>query len=149
MKTGDAAKRLGISNKTVMNWTERFQEFMSDGAKPGAGLQRDYNTDDLHVLNTILLETNRGTSWVAIDDMLQSGTRHKDLPPETAILPGESAIMVSQKMAEIVAENKMLIQRLQDSEERSEAKDRRIEKLLQENAVLKYRLDQIENDDDE
>jgi DNA-binding transcriptional MerR regulator len=151
MKTGEAAKRLGVSNKTILNWTERFENFMSENAKPGAGLQRDFNTDDLNVLNTVMVESTHGTSWDRIEKLLAAGTRNTELPPETSVLAGESAIMVSQQLTVLKMERDQLAERLAESNaEKKEAaatirelereigrRDMKIETLEEEIAKLK------------
>jgi chromosome segregation ATPase len=95
MKTGSVAHKLGIkSPKTVISWTELFSEFFSDGAKGGNGLQRDYNHNDLAIINTIRVERQRDTEWEDIRRKLDSGYLESSLPLEATVIEGDNALAV-------------------------------------------------------
>jgi|GEM_PF-3576574 len=95
MKTGSVAHRLGIkSPKTVISWTEMFSEFFSEGAKGGNGLQREYNHNDLALINTIRVERQRDSDWQVIREKLESGYLEASLPLEATVIEGENALAV-------------------------------------------------------
>jgi chromosome segregation ATPase len=95
MKTGSVAHRLGIkSPKTVISWTELFSEFFSQTAKGGNGLQRDYNHNDVAILNTIRIERQRDTDWEDIRRALAEGYIDANLPLEAAVIEGENALAI-------------------------------------------------------
>jgi len=95
VKTGSVAHKLGIkSPKTVINWTDMYSDFFSEGARRSNGLQRDYDHDDLIVLNTIRTERQRDSDWEAIRAALAAGYRDTNLPMEATVIEGENAMAV-------------------------------------------------------
>src|SRR5690554_2628798 len=95
MKTGSVAHRLGIkSPKTIISWTEMFSEFFSEGAKGINGLQRDYNHNDVAILNTIRVARQRDTHWEEIRKALAEGYIEANLPLEAAVIEGENALAI-------------------------------------------------------
>lgn len=147
MKTGSVAHKLGIkSPKTVISWTEMFSEFFSEGAKGGNGLQRDYNHNDLAVINTIKVERQRDTDWEDIRKKLDEGYLESSLPLEATVIEGENALAVYGQIRSLEAalatanteldrvrtESKAEIERLHNENEkiRSEYKDHE-EQLIQ------------------
>lgn len=95
MKTGSVAHRLGIkSPKTVISWTDMFAEFFSEGAQGKNGLQRDYNHNDVAILNTIRIERQRDIDWEEIRKVLEAGHIDPNLPIEATVIEGENALAI-------------------------------------------------------
>ena len=133
MKTGSVAQKLGIrSPKTISAWTDMFSEFFSEGARGDTGLQRDFDQNDLVVLNTIRMERLRGAEWEAIRAVLASGQRESTLPPEAVSIDGENALAVYGQLKTL---------ELALSSAKSE-----IEQLRKQNEAERARYDQRETD---
>src|SRR5688500_7882658 len=81
MKTGEAAKVLGVDPKTIRNWIDdaRLSRFFSVSALGQDGsIQRILTDSDLLVLNTIRAMKARGTTdWNDIASYLESGKREE------------------------------------------------------------------------
>ncbi|HEX2621949.1 MAG TPA: MerR family transcriptional regulator [Phototrophicaceae bacterium] len=98
MKTGEAAKILGVDAITVRRWIERdeLKMFFSAGARGEHGAaQRLLTESDLLVLNTIrALRTNGNMEWGGVVVYLNTGQRDQEFPqnaiavdPRTVPLP--------------------------------------------------------------
>jgi chromosome segregation ATPase len=146
MKTGSIAHKLGIkSPKTVISWTEMFSEFFSEGAKGENGLQRDYNHNDLAIINTIRVERQRDTEWEEIRKKLDSGYLESSLPLEATVIEGDNALAVygqikSLESALTVANSEIERLRTESKEEieriRAESKEE-IERIHNENENIR------------
>ena len=162
-RPGEVRNRLKIDTKTLLSWVDRFSEFFSDDAKgivPGT-LQRMYSEEDLIVVNTILKLRGERKDFEPIRQSLAAGYRDRDLPPIFYEMDGEKAVVVYSHVKEIEAKYEAAqeeIERLRaelDKQEekyerlRSEERDKlqnEIRRLDQENAVLKYQLNQLKSD---
>lgn len=101
MKTGEAAKILGVDAKTVRAWLEHpeLQKFFS----PGASGERDFphrvlTESDLLTLNTIR-EYRAGariSDWDELAKLLDSGYRASDFPSHNAISGDPRTIPMQQ-----------------------------------------------------
>jgi len=84
MRSGEAAKILGVDRNTVYNWTQNpeLSHFFSPGAKMEDGsAQRILTQSDLLVLNTIRTKRGQGIlDWKEIAAVLESGERVQDFP---------------------------------------------------------------------
>jgi DNA-binding transcriptional MerR regulator len=77
-QTADAA---GTSSSSIRNYTRAWAEFLSPGANPPAGEQRQYTPEDVAVMATIAALRSRMATAEQIRDALESGER-LELPPE-------------------------------------------------------------------
>ncbi len=152
MKTGQAAKALGVDAKTVLNWIDNplFNKFFSDGAAGrDSRMRRVIDNDDLLILNTIRTErtkyANNQTDWKQILAILESDKRHRALPPsaltvETGITDFErieTAIMLK-------VERDTALNRVRELEVAIEAKEAEIKRITREkDAQLEAKTDEI------
>jgi DNA-binding transcriptional MerR regulator len=156
MKTGEVAKRFHLDSNTVTAWTGRFAEFFTPEALAKDKTQRDYQPEDIIVLNTIRVERIKNTKWDEILEVLKSDRREEELPADFATVEGANAVAVLTKIysqdtllatanAEIVRlreelaaerkEKEALIKDAADAERLREAdaeKQRRIDELNRE-----------------
>lgn len=162
MKTGDVARALDVTRKTVANWTTipDLRPFFSEGAMRGADegqtSQRDFNEADLYVLNTIRVHKTRTNTWSDVARLLKEGKREMELPATALLMESISPVeqmqmlMVARKDLEIMrARNEDLEAQLEKSEAEKGDLREEIRKLDRQIAVLEYRLEQAEGDDDE
>ena len=94
MKTGKVAKLFGIDNNTVVDWTTRFPEFFTSEALGETRSQREYQPEDLIVINTIRAARKDNTPWEQIRADLEAGERVTALPPEIMTMQGDSALVL-------------------------------------------------------
>lgn len=99
MKTGEAAKILGVDPKTIRNWIDDYglSQFFSPSALGKDGtIQRMLTDADLLVLNTIRARKAQGsTDWDDISAYLASGKRETEFP-QNAISADPRTITVEQ-----------------------------------------------------
>jgi len=156
MKTGKAAKIFGLDPKTITNWTDNalLSKFFSRDALGEVGAsQRDYNEADILILNTIRLERSRGSDWLRIAELLESGTRDTDLPPTAMMVETTMPIAQFGKIATLLAERDGLrseVERLNEELEKRnttiERQQQRIEDLNRQIGRLEGRIEQIKED---
>ena len=94
MKTGKVAKLFGIDNNTVVDWTNRFAEFFTREARGETRSQREYQPEDLIIINTIRAARKDNTPWEQIRADLEIGERETTLPPEVMTMQGDSALVL-------------------------------------------------------
>jgi DNA-binding transcriptional MerR regulator len=104
MKTGAVAKRFDVDPNTITAWTDRFADFFSSEALAKDKRQRDYQPEDIIVLNTIRVARNTNKNWNEILTILESGDRDETLPPEFTSIDGTKAITVYTEMRELRAQ---------------------------------------------
>jgi DNA-binding transcriptional MerR regulator len=140
MKTGEAAKILGIDKATIYNWTAHplLERFFSLEAKSKiAGTQRLLTESDVLVLNTI--RTLRGSGkndWGEIAAVLESGHRVQEFP-QNAISSDPRVIPLPQakQAAEVLAmrtERDAALQRVDELERRLADAQRQLDERLKE-----------------
>jgi DNA-binding transcriptional MerR regulator len=99
VKTGEAAKILGVDPKTIRNWIDDYglDPFFSSSALGKDGtIQRMLTEGDLLVLNTIRAKKAHGTTdWADIGAYLESGKRETEFP-QNAISADTRTISVEQ-----------------------------------------------------
>jgi DNA-binding transcriptional MerR regulator len=139
MKTGAVAKRFNVDPNTITAWTDRFAEFFTPEAKAQDNTQRDYQDEDIVVLNTIRTARVTNTPWDDIRAMLNSGQRDGKLPPEFTNMDGTQVAAVFSDMREMVvrldyaqAEINRLSGDNAAKQELLTAQQKRIEELLKE-----------------
>lgn len=165
MKTGHAAKALGVDSKTITNWINHpaLNKFFSDSAAGRDGqTQRDITQDDLLLLNTVLSLRSRmppnATDWNAIAAALDSGDRNSALPPSAATVETgmtdidrwKYAIVLEQERNDAIARKVDAERRLEALEQRLSTieADRRAEQatLLREVSDAERRADRAETE---
>jgi DNA-binding transcriptional MerR regulator len=119
MKTGEVAKMMGVSVKTVTNWTdqEELSQFFSVPARASEieSAQRDYSTDDIYVLNTIRLIKTRQNSWRDVSKILASGHRETELPLSATMAKTLSPLDQAASMMVLKAERDTALAQLEDA----------------------------------
>lgn len=156
MKTGTVAKRFDVDQNTIIAWTKRFPEFFTKEALAEGQTQRDYQFEDVIVLNTIRIERSKNTTWEEIRARLGSGYRDENMPPEFTSIDGTKAISLYAELRELSAQLRKAndeIERMRreavETEnrffERMREKDRRIEELIREAATWQVRYDQLKD----
>lgn len=163
MKTGKVARLFGKDQNTILDWSTRFAEFLTPEARKEGRAQRDYQSEDLVVINTIriLRDVQGVVDWEEIRARLAAGEREAQLPPEATDIQGEDAVTVYTNLKTLELRNEFLTKRIEELENdhreeveslKSELQQEReklqgeIRRLDRENAVLKYRLEQLEDD---
>src|SRR4051812_8692257 len=116
MKTGEAAKLLGIDPKTIVNWMERpeFKKYFSPTARKEGIKQRILTDNDFAILNTIRHSTTDGNiAWADIAAIIDSGELERDIPTnasfsDTRTVP-EPQVRESMRALQIAAERDQLV----------------------------------------
>lgn len=83
MKTGELARALGYTERTLRNWIDRpeLDGFFSPGAKKSGGAHRLLTDSDVLILNTIRYLKASGThDWEEITAYLKTGNREQEFP---------------------------------------------------------------------
>ncbi len=84
------AEHLGVSDNTIRKqWTPEFADFISPTANPKRGVVRQYDENDIAVLETIAALRKKYVSYKDIHKELEAGTRllhetPKQTQPETS-----------------------------------------------------------------
>lgn len=153
MKTGEAAKILGIDVATIRRWIEReeINRFFSESARSGRdSTQRILTDGDILVLNTVLaLRTHKKvTDWSEIVSYLNSGQREQDFPqnaitadPRTVPLP--QAEQSARAMATL-AERDAALRRVNDLEKELRESREENKQLLREMMELSQKIGRLE-----
>jgi DNA-binding transcriptional MerR regulator len=150
MKAGKVGKLFGIDPKTVRAWTQEFSEFFSHGAiGEGDGLQRDYATNDLYVLNLIFKERGKRTPVEQIRAKLEAGERDSDMPTEFYSIEGENAVAVysqlrvaTDRINSLTSDVERLERERNADREKIEQLNRQIGRLEAERDIYKKMLDE-------
>jgi DNA-binding transcriptional MerR regulator len=150
VKTSRAAKLFKVDFKTIVSWTNTFSKFFSEGANNPK--QRNYDPDDLILLNTIQTLRAKGDALPDIHIQLEGGYRNAALPPTEVAMGAEQTMTVYAQLKQYQAEVEHLTKALEEEKAEKKAgfqeRDERIISLNREIAVLQYRLEQLETDDD-
>ena len=104
MKTGKVAKIFGVDPNTIMDWTSRYSEYFTAESKGEVHNQREYQPEDLIVLNTIRTARKQNAPWEKIRADLEAGERETALPIEAATLEGDSALTLYSELRTIQLE---------------------------------------------
>jgi DNA-binding transcriptional MerR regulator len=148
MRTGEAAKILGIDRTTIYNWVAvpLLTKFFSPAARGEDGAtQRILTESDVLVLNTIRAQRTSGNAdWEEIAVMLESGYREQEFPqnaisadPRTIPLPQAE---VSAKAMATVAERDAALARVDELLERVHDLEGRLEEAEREKDEIKETL---------
>lgn len=78
-----------VSKTTVRSvWTGEFAEWLSEGARPPKGKERNYSEEDFLVLQTISVGRAQGLEYSEIKELLNSGQRlESNEPPKPSNPP--------------------------------------------------------------
>jgi DNA-binding transcriptional MerR regulator len=151
MKTGTVAKRFDLDPKTVTGWTDMFAEFFTTKAKGLGETQRDYQTEDLWVINTIKVERSKNTSFEQIRARLTSNDFDKNLPPEFTTIEGDNAITVYSQLKVYELQVETLTREVERLRQDGKEKEEKIERLNREigglMAELRILKEQSKNDE--
>jgi DNA-binding transcriptional MerR regulator len=137
MKSGKAAKALGIDPKTVKSWTDEFSEFFTEDARGNGRTQRFYHPEDLIVLNTIRVERSNRVEREKIQVLLQTGYRNEAFPAEYYTVEGDAAIVQYTQLAMLrtqLTEKEAEIARMRQE------RDTELERLQRERTEERERL---------
>lgn len=161
--TGTTATLLRVSRETVRLWAEEFSRHLSDLASPGEGRHKQFTDNDLRILRTIADLKRSGSTFADIHTAIDDG-RIADSPDMSVLSPlGSTTALtilerrVNDLTSELEAtkaerdnaralllplerENAANRALRESMEARIAALENRISELLQENAVIKYRL---------
>lgn len=118
MKTGEAAKILGVDRTTIINWIEHrgLEHFFSNSAAGrDGGTQRTLTESDLVVLNTIRALRSVNSDWREIARLLESGQRETEVPQnaastDTRTVPVQQAEQSARAMATLAERDAALAQ---------------------------------------
>ena len=151
MKTGKVAKSFGVDPKTVLNWTDNpiYRKFFSEDALGESGQsQRDFNENDVLVLNTIRAERARNTDWQEIVTMLEAGYRTEEFPPTMLLVESAAPIAQYGRVIALVAERDAALKEVERLnvviKEQKIEKDEVIERLQQEIRKLTREIGKLE-----
>lgn len=153
MKTGTVAKRFDLDQKTVKIWTDMFPDYFTDGALGEGRTQRDYQMEDLAILNTIKIERARNTPFEQIGAKLAAGDIDNNLPPEFASIEGDNAIAVYSQIKGFQIQIDNLLQEVDRLRKDGKEKDDKIERLNREigkwQAMYEMLKEQTDDDEDD
>jgi DNA-binding transcriptional MerR regulator len=153
MKTGTVAKRFDVDQKTIKIWTDMFPDYFSDGALGEGRTQRDYEMEDLIIINTIRVERAKNMPFEQIGAKLAAGDLNTDLPPEFASIDGDSAIAVYSQIKGFQIQIDNLSQEVERLRKEGKEKDDKIERLNREigkwQAMYEMLKEQEDEDDDD
>jgi DNA-binding transcriptional MerR regulator len=120
-----------ISPQTTRAWTEEFQEYLSENARPGVGRHRQFTEDDMRVLSLISqMKRDSSATFADIHASLKVGQR--GTPP--ALPPSEvEALVLSERESQLIFQLQKLQQTIADLEKE------RLELLPTRDEALKLR----------
>ena len=135
MKLAQAARMLGINDRTLKLWIERPElapHFSRPARLPAA--QRDLNDDDLIVANTIRSMragvSNLEVDWQHMGERLAGGYRDQELPASAVTLDTRMPVLRQyERTVRLVAERDSAVQRAQELEAQLREQAARISEL--------------------
>ena len=153
MKTGTVAKRFDLDQKTIKIWTDMFPDYFTDGALGEGRTQRDYQMEDLSILNTIKIERSRNIPFEQIGAKLAAGDIDSNLPPEFTSIEGDNAIQVYSQIKGFQIQIEGLLEEVDRLRKDGKEKEDKIERLNREigkwQAMYEMLKEQTDDDDDE
>jgi DNA-binding transcriptional MerR regulator len=151
MKTGTVAKRFDLDQKTIKMWTDMFPDYFSEGALGEGRTQRDYQMEDLPILNTIKIERSRNVPFEQIGAKLAAGDIDSNLPPEFTSIEGDNAIAVYSQIKGFQIQIEGLLQEVERLRKDGKEKEDKIERLNREigkwQAMYEMLKEQMDDDD--
>jgi len=152
MRSGEAAKILGVDRNTIYNWTQNpdLSRFFSSSARMEDGsAQRILTQSDLLVLNTIRTKRGQGIfDWKEIAAVLESGERFQEFP-QNAISGDPRTVPVYQaeqsvKAMATLTERDQILENFAKAEKEIARRQEIEEQLRAQVAELQERLGKIE-----
>ena len=132
----DISDSLGVTSQTIRSWSDRFANFLSEGATPPKGETRNFVDDDVAVFTTVAALQARGMNFDQIEAELRKDFR-VDNPTLEAdqqlATPAGRATMI-ERVNKLVADNESL------TKERDELRQQ-VADLNREVGRLEGRLD--------
>ncbi len=162
MNTATIARLIDVSPDTVRRWCDTrdyYGAFLSPGATPGDGIEREFNRHDLRVLHYIATERNFSKTpheliKTALAGMQASGYAElPDVPDQWTAPPQDGRIAVNeasenaQQLAELTTlqiVNQTLREKLIDATERAERLQRDLDHLRSEKNVAETQVHSLE-----
>ncbi len=152
MKTGTVAKRFDVDQKTIKIWTDMFPDHFTDGALGEGRTQRDYQMEDLVILNTIKMERSRNIPFEQISAKLAAGDIDANLPPEFTSIDGDNAIAIYSQIKGFQIQIEGLLEEVDRLRKDGKEKEDKIERLNREigkwQAMYEMLKEQTDEDDD-
>jgi len=148
MKTGEAAKILGVDPKTVRNWIDDYgltRFFSASATGTDGSFQRILSESDLLVLNTVRALKGRDVyDWEAIAEFLETGEREREFPQnaisgDPRTIPVEQAQQSARAMA-TMAERDGAISKVREMATRIEDLEEKLEQTQREKDAIKELL---------
>ena len=146
--SGKVSKMLGVDIKTVKAWTNEFADMFGADAKGDDRTRREYSDDDLILLNTIRTERVKRTPAEGIRELLKSGYRNTQMPPQFYTVEAKTAMVQYAEVQSLrvqLGDASKEIERLRQ-EQREDRK--RIEELNREIGKLQAKIEILEEDED-
>lgn len=82
MRSGELARRLGVSDPLIRKWSGQYAEFLSRrSGRPKPGQDRDFDDSDVLVMATVAHLRNEGLSHDQITQQLADRWRVESVPP--------------------------------------------------------------------
>jgi len=150
MKTGTVAKRFDLDQKTIKIWTDMFPGYFTPEGRGEGRTQRDFQMEDLIVLNTIKNDRARNIPFEQIAAKLAAGDLDTNLPPEFTSIEGENAIAVYSQIKGFQIQIEGLLQEVDRLRRDGKDKDEKIERLNREIGKWQamYEMLKEQNEDD-
>jgi excisionase family DNA binding protein len=154
--TGTVASLLRVSRETIRTWSDEFMGNLSAYASPGDGKHRQFSDEDVKVLAFVAQMKRMGRTYEEVHSALNSGEWEKmdlaDLPIngsgrsivelQTQITELEGQLdTISRERDEALTAAAIDRARREDAEKRAADLQARVDDLIAERAVLKYRLE--------
>ena len=129
MKTGDIARRLGVSPKAIRDWISEFDAYFNESPTK----QRVYSEEDYIVLATIAKFSHQGYGYASIHEKLKDGERvdvSEDITYgiDTRMIPAASveqmmdATEVRLQLERVTTERDRLVEMVEDLQHQVEQK---------------------------
>lgn len=110
---------MGLNPKTITNWTDQedLAVFFSDDARRNdeSSSQREYDEEDIFVINTIRAQKTRQNTWKDVAKILATGHRETELPITATLTRSISPADQVAAMMMIKAERDTALAQLQDA----------------------------------
>lgn len=147
--TQDVAQTFTISHQSVKNWSDEFADFLSPTASPGQGRRRAFTSEDLKVFAVVHDFHKRGYTYADAKMALANGQRGEVPEPSqtSPTVPPALLIQLRDEMTDLRLKLKA-VESERDEErgqkkilrEMLEEKERQVQRLYEENAILKAQL---------
>lgn len=135
MRTTEIAKQLGVTTATIRRYSQKFEEYLSAGARSGQA-RRNFTIEDLETFYVIKTLLDAGQTYAQVTDKLSAGIdalideHNIDLPdfevesvaeeptPGTAMLSTDQVRAIIQPLREASEEWRLLFEAQRSENER-------------------------------